>query len=367
MELNLKDALLLLGLVQGGIVIYATLRRKPPNILAYRFFGLILLTLTLSTLGAFRTYLLNDYLHSIQSRLLLQFFPYFTFLLLGPALYFYQRTLLEPSFRLQTRDKRHFLPVLLELVPFLTAILAALLFTLNGISLDQALSLVDVLGELELYLLLPRILSISVYLWLSWKVLHSNRSKTPETMFGWLRTLLVIFTVLNISYGFITLVLFSPWVYVLLDDFTYSLAYLVHFPIVGLIYFLTLKFMLNQIPWGSQGSIIPDLVKKAERLRQLMQEEKLYRDPDLKLKQLSLQAGMSEKSISFILNQHFKTGFNDFVNGYRVAEAIEKIQNQKLQHLTLEGIAAEVGFSSRSTFYRAFKKVTQKLPTDYMD
>lgn len=367
MKLNLTDALLLLGLVQGLVVIYATLRRRNSKSLAYRFFGLILLTLTLSTLGAFRTFLLNDYLLSIQSRLLFQFFPYFTFLLMGPALYFYHRSLLDPGFRLQKRDKLHFLPFLLELTPFLIAIVAALGFTLKWINLDQSLNLVNRLGGLEIYLLIPRILSVAVYTWLSWKLLWSCRGKTPDTIFRWLKTLLVIFTTLNISYALITLVIFSPWVYVLLDDFPYSLAYLVHFPIVCLIYFLTIKFMLNQIPWGGQGNRITDLTEKAETLRQLMQEEKLYRDPELKLKQLSMRAGMSEKTISFILNQHFKTGFNDFVNGYRVTEAIELIRARNLQHLTLEGIAAEVGFSSRSTFYRAFKKITQKLPSDYME
>ncbi|MBX2876868.1 MAG: helix-turn-helix domain-containing protein [Saprospiraceae bacterium] len=367
MKLNLTDALLLLGLVQGGVVIYATLRRQSTNVPAYRFFGFILLTLTLSTLGAFRTYLLNDYLHAIQSRLLFQFFPYFLFLLLGPALYFYHRSLLNPGFKLRNRDKLHFLPLLLELAPFLIAMLGALVYTLNWMSLDQALDLVNNLGALELYLLIPRIVSISIYVWLSWRLLQASRPKTPETIFRWLKMLLLIFTILNISYGLLTVGLMSPWIYVILEDFPYSLAYLVHLPIVCLIYFLTIKFMLNQIPWSNQGAAISDLARKAETLCQLMEEQKLYRDPKLKLKQLSVRADMSEKSISFILNQHFQKGFNDFVNEYRVGEAIEKIKDRKLRHLTLEGIAAEVGFSSRSTFYRAFKKVTQKLPTDFID
>ena len=366
MELNFTDALLLLGLIQGGVVLYVSLRRRSTNLLAYRFFGLILLTLTLSTLGAFRTYWLNDYLHSIQSRLLFQFFPYFTFLLLGPALYFYQRSLLDPGFKLQRRNLLHFAPLILELAPFFAAVMAAFALGVDGMSLDQALDLTYALGKMELYLLIPRVLSISIYLWLSWKLLLSYREKTSVTVYRWLKTLLSVFTVLSVSYGLLTLLLFSPWVYLLLDDFPYSIAYLVHFPIVGLIYFLTIKFMLNQIPWSKQGTVISDMSEKAKILSQLMEEEKLYRDPGLKLKQLSEQAGMSEKSISFILNQHFQKGFNDFVNEYRVGEAIEKIQNENLQHLTLEGIAAEVGFSSRSTFYRAFKKVTQKLPTDFI-
>lgn len=366
MELNFTDALLLLGLIQGGVVLYVSLRRRSTNLLAYRFFGLILLTLTLSTLGAFRTYWLNDYLHSIQSRLLFQFFPYFTFLLLGPALYFYQRSLLDPGFKLQRRNLLHFAPLILELAPFFAAVMAAFALGVDWMSLDQALELTYALGKMELYLLIPRVLSISIYLWLSWRLLLSYREKTSVTVFRWLKTLLSVFTVLSVSYGLLTLLLFSPWVYLLLDDFPYSIAYLVHFPIVGLIYFLTVKFMLNQIPWSKQGTVISDMSEKAKILSQLMEEEKLYRDPGLKLKQLSEQAGMSEKSISFILNQHFQKGFNDFVNEYRVGEAIEKIQNENLQHLTLEGIAAEVGFSSRSTFYRAFKKVTQKLPTDFI-
>lgn len=366
MELSFTDALLLLGVVQGGVVIFATFRRRSPNLLALRLFGLIIITLALSTLGAFRTYLLNDYLYSVQARLLFQFFPYFTFLLLGPAIYFYCKSLLNPAFRLQSKDRLHFLPVVLELAPFLLALVAALSYTFRTISLDQALRLTDHLGSTEFYMLIPRVVSISVYLWLSWKLLADHRSKTTAAVKRWLYRFLFIFTLLDVIYGVVTIVLVSPWSYLILEDFPYSLAYLVHYPIVGFMYFLTVKFMLQQIPWSNNSATISGIEAKAKKLCQLMEDEKLYRDPGLKLKQLSLRSGMTEKSISFILNQHYQKGFNDFVNEYRVQEALQKIQNDTLKQLSLEGIAFEVGFSSRSTFYRAFKKVTQKLPTDFM-
>lgn len=366
MELSLTTALLLLGVVQGGVVIFATFRRRSPNLLALRLFGLIIITLSLSTLGAFRTYLLNDYLYSVQARLLFQFFPYFTFLLLGPAIYFYCKSLLKPTFRLQSKDKLHFLPVVLELTPFLLALIAALSYTFRTISLDQALRLTDHLGATEFYMLIPRVLSISIYLGLSWKLLANHRNKTTAAVAQWLYSFLFIFTLLDVIYGVVAIVLISPWSYLILEDFPYSLAYLVHYPIVGFMYFLTVKFMLQQIPWSNKIAAISEVGEKAKKLCQLMEVEKLYLDPGLKLKQLSLRSGMTEKSISSILNQHFQKGFNDFVNEYRVQEALRKIQNDKLKQLTLEGIAFEVGFSSRSTFYRAFKKVTQKLPTDFM-
>jgi AraC-like DNA-binding protein len=109
-----------------------------------------------------------------------------------------------------------------------------------------------------------------------------------------------------------------------------------------------------------------DLSDKVSLLNKIIVDEKLYKSPDLNLKFLSEKSKIPQKTISFILNHNIKKGFNDYINEYRIHDALIKIKSNETQKLTLEGIAFEVGFSSRSTFYRAFKKVTTKHPSDYI-
>ena len=70
--------------------------------------------------------------------------------------------------------------------------------------------------------------------------------------------------------------------------------------------------------------------------------------------------------VSQILNQHFKKSFFDFINEARVQEAIILLKTFDPKVDTIENIATEVGFNSRASFYRSFKKVTDKNPTDFV-
>jgi AraC-like DNA-binding protein len=56
---------------------------------------------------------------------------------------------------------------------------------------------------------------------------------------------------------------------------------------------------------------------------------------------------------------------NDFVNYYRVEEVKRQLKNPENSHLSLLGTALECGFNSQSTFNRAFKKFTGKLPKEF--
>ncbi|RYZ52219.1 MAG: AraC family transcriptional regulator, partial [Sphingobacteriales bacterium] len=44
---------------------------------------------------------------------------------------------------------------------------------------------------------------------------------------------------------------------------------------------------------------------------------------------------------------------------------IEHRFDEKWSHYSLEGLSAEAGFNSRSTFFKAFKLATGTTPSDY--
>ncbi len=100
----------------------------------------------------------------------------------------------------------------------------------------------------------------------------------------------------------------------------------------------------------------------ARKLRAAMEIDHLHRDPNLSLWALARHIGASPNYISQTLNEVIGESFFDFVNGYRVAEAMKLLSTSDE---TVLAIAYEVGFNARSSFYNAFKRVTGQTPTSY--
>jgi AraC-like DNA-binding protein len=105
-----------------------------------------------------------------------------------------------------------------------------------------------------------------------------------------------------------------------------------------------------------------EIFAKAQRM---LQQKKLYRDPELKLKDLAGQIKEPYYLLSHAINQQTSKSFNDFINQMRVEEAAHLISSGKNEHLSLEAIAYEVGFNSRSSFYSAFKKIKKNTPAAF--
>ncbi|WP_373493157.1 helix-turn-helix domain-containing protein, partial [Aquiflexum sp.] len=57
--------------------------------------------------------------------------------------------------------------------------------------------------------------------------------------------------------------------------------------------------------------------------------------------------------------------FFELVNGYRVEESKNLMMDEKLNHLSMIGIAFEAGFSSKTAFNTAFKKHTGMTPSQF--
>ena len=102
-----------------------------------------------------------------------------------------------------------------------------------------------------------------------------------------------------------------------------------------------------------------------ERVIRLMEEEHLYRDPDLSMTALADRTGLSRGYLSQIINQKEGKNFFDFVNGYRIAEVQRHFADPKYDHFTILGVGQESGFKSKSTFNAVFKKIMKQTPSQY--
>ena len=70
--------------------------------------------------------------------------------------------------------------------------------------------------------------------------------------------------------------------------------------------------------------------------------------------------------LSAVINQVFKTNYNDFINGYRIEHAKTLIQNGEAKMLTLEALSEQCGFNNRNSFTIAFKKHAGQTPSDFI-
>lgn len=98
---------------------------------------------------------------------------------------------------------------------------------------------------------------------------------------------------------------------------------------------------------------------------QAVKEEQLYLDEHLTLVRLADQIGESSQKVSETLNRQMDTSFYNLVNQFRVEQAKLLLLDPKSAHLSVEGIAYECGFKSRSTFFKFFKKEVGMTPTAY--
>lgn len=99
---------------------------------------------------------------------------------------------------------------------------------------------------------------------------------------------------------------------------------------------------------------------------QLMENDNVYLEKSLTIKQVADRLSVNSKYISQVINDKKGTTFTHFINTYRIEAAKKQLLNNDAAILTLEAIGYESGFKSKSTFFSAFKKVTGLTPSQFV-
>ncbi len=116
----------------------------------------------------------------------------------------------------------------------------------------------------------------------------------------------------------------------------------------------TTKYQFASLPKNFSKSMY-------EKLKEHMAANKPYKKNEIKLAHLAEELSLSPHQLSQIINQNAHQNFAEFINAFRVKEAIELIAHMD----RINQLAYEVGFNNRTTFNRVFKSATGYTPTEY--
>ncbi len=105
--------------------------------------------------------------------------------------------------------------------------------------------------------------------------------------------------------------------------------------------------------------------KIVDLLGNIMQTKKLYLNPELKITDVASEVSLPRKQISRAVNEKLNDNFYNYVNRYRIGEAKRLLEDTKFNQFSIEGIARQSGFNSRSSFYTAFKNETGVTPSQF--
>jgi YesN/AraC family two-component response regulator len=88
-----------------------------------------------------------------------------------------------------------------------------------------------------------------------------------------------------------------------------------------------------------------------------------FKNSELTLDILAQKIHVNRNSLSHAINAVTGKNFNSFVNEYRIKEALRIIS--KTPNPYMEELYAQVGFRSRTSFYRTFKQITGLSPREF--
>ena len=103
-----------------------------------------------------------------------------------------------------------------------------------------------------------------------------------------------------------------------------------------------------------------------DNLIAVLEQDAYYTSPQASLKGLAAALEVHPNTVSRLINQQTQGNFNDFLNGFRIQLAKERLRSEAYRHLTIEAVGKSVGFRSKSAFYQAFKKHVGASPSHYM-
>ena len=357
-ELSLIQLITICSVINGFVFAFLLFEKKE-NRRANRFLSLTIISMCLT----FTPFVLDGSVWNNYQWL--AWLPFSLSYWIGPAFYFYIKTLSDASFSFRKKDLWHFSPIVLN---YLHSIYHAIVQKTNPWPWLHHLS--ELLES-------AAIVSVIIYLVLSFRLVTSyqrqllnNVSYTDRIDLRWVNRFIYVIgascvlVIVYLSMSMITGGKYAPVVW----NNPRGLAMLGY---AGILYWLSISGFKQ-----AQTHRIIDLEESddqndqghselIQQIKATVEAGKLYRNPRLSLSDLSHIVAIPERMISSAINQELGKNFFQFINEYRVEEMKERLKDPDYDHLKILSMAFEAGFNSKASFHRVFKSYTGLTPKEY--
>lgn len=360
------------GIVLGVIILKSPLFKDSANkFLAFAIFTLsvLLLNLVFEITEAYNTIPFLRFIDSIEWAFI---FPVFIFL------FVINKT---------NHPKKNSKKILWLFLPFWYSASFSLVDYLNidiGLSNAQNLesTIVELLNQIELFLAVTFIPTILIYTYRLVKFSKNEQEKqwliilwtiVSTFMFSWVIAILIaLFSGYEISYIMKIIALFT----------TFLIHWTAYFGIYKFklaknkpaIYTLLNNGLLT--PYKSistENNTVKEDKKEVltldnhhfKKLETLCKNNKIYTDSTLNRERIAEELGISAGYVSQLVNTITGENFTNYINKYRVNAVKKMILDSEFKNYSLLAIGLESGFTSKTTFYKSFKKVTGMTPNEY--
>lgn len=367
----LKIILLVIAIFQGIVIGFILLKSpffksKANQYLSYAIFTLSwsLIKMVLEIIELTQSFSYLKYIEIIDSELL---FPAFIFLFIVHQLH---------------HPLRYSKKLIWLFIPSLFSTLYLLGLSILQIQGEtfQELNLAALLSIVFFVLLVLVILTyIPSVLYYTYKIILTSKSKKEK---DWLLKLWYIEVFVLVVY--ILLIVVGPFILKQLSSAMQILALLatlvIHWIAYAGVYKLKLlndqssirAFLSVKVNKHQKQKLEKKEVKKNTKetpyyleLERLCTEQKIYRDSTLDRNKVAEKLTISPSYLSQVISAVTNENFSTYINKYRVEEVKKLLLNNEFNNYSLLAIGLECGFSSKTTFYNAFKKHTGLTPNAY--
>lgn len=300
---------------------------------------------------------------------------YATYLLLGPLLYLYTKSLCYQNFTFKKTDLLHFLPyVLISVFLIVHYYIRTAGITGEPIAPARSLTLYDRIVDdviFHIQILIYMVLTIRVIL-IYRRQIKELYSSIEHINLSWLLFLLI---------GFILMWLMDVGNFVVLSFMNNSardvrnvllfLSLTINFIFATVIVYRGLKYpelfsgIEERQKYARSKLTRIESEQYIKNLTDFMKTKKPYLEPSIGLNDLADKLSISPRYLSQAINDLLNQNFFDLINHYRIEEAKRLFSNPAHRRKTILEILYEVGFNSKSVFNNAFKKHTGMTPTEY--